>query len=180
MARYSGLALKSLAAAILSFGALPAAYAQEQYPVVASYGGWGVYQVPDECWVSARPQASTVTRNGGGFSMDRGEVSLKVTFRAPDIGRPETSFNAGAAQVDDAAVEAVIDYQSYPFFAGNGDNNIGAWPQTLADDARFVAAMKSGTTATISSFYPGDVEATDTFSLQGFGAALKDARTRCN
>ncbi|MDO9415077.1 hypothetical protein [Pararhizobium sp.] len=138
-----------------------------------------MYDAADECFIAQVASASVITKDGKPFSLARSDVSLIFTFRAPNGEVAESAFEAGAAQVDNADVDAAVDGRSYPFFAGSGADNAGAWAKTVEDDAHFLAAAKGGKVVTISTVFPDNVKSHDTFTLQGFNEALDNAALRC-
>jgi hypothetical protein len=54
-----------------------------------------------------------------------------------------------------------------------------AWPGSREDDTALLAAMRAGSTAVITARSGRGTETRDTFSLQGFTAAMTEAENRC-
>ena len=58
-------------------------------------------------------------------------------------------------------------------------NGEGAWAGSPEEDAKLIAALKSGAEVTISGRSGRGTKTEDTFSLMGFTAAMEEAAKRC-
>lgn len=163
-----------LAVATVSLLAAPG-MAQESTNRVATMTDWSVFteESPKECWGVSRPLESVNTRDGQPAQVRRDEILLFVTFRPGQPG--EISFTGGYPFADGSTVEVAVDGQPYQLFT----DDEWAWPGTPQDDAALLAAMKAGTTATLTARSGRGTQTADTFSLRGFTAAMTDAETRC-
>ena len=113
------------------------------------------------------------TRDGQPVSVRRGDVLLFVTFRP---GKPgEISFTGGYPFAGGSTVEVAVDGNAYQLFT-DGE---WAWPGSAEEDAKLLAALKAGTTATLTARSGKGTQTVDTFSLRGFTAAMEDAGKRC-
>ena len=74
-----------------------------------------------------------------------------------------------------STVDVVVDGNNYQLFT-DGE---WAWPGSAEDDAKLLAALKAGTSATLTARSGKGTQTADTFSLRGFTAAMTDAETRC-
>lgn len=160
-------------AAITLAGA--AAQAQESTNRVATMTDWNVFteENPKECWGVSKPKETVNTRDGQPVSVRRGDILLFVTFRP---GKPgEISFTGGYPFAGGSTVDVSIDGTSYQLFT-DGE---WAWPGSVEDDAKLLAAMKKGTTAVLTARSGRGTQTKDTFSLRGFTAAMEDAEKRC-
>ncbi len=165
---------RALAVAALMALATPAV-AQESTNRVATMTDWNVFteESPKECWGVSKPKESVNSRDGQPVSVRRGDILLFVTFRP---GKPgEISFTGGYPFAGGSTVEVAIDGQPYQLFT-DGE---WAWPGSAEDDAALLAAMKAGTTATLTARSGRGTQTVDTFSLRGFTAAMEDAEKRC-
>lgn len=152
-----------------------AAQAQESTNRVATMTDWNVFteESPKECWGVSKPKETVNTRDGQPVSVRRGDILLFVTFRP---GKPgEISFTGGYPFASGSTVDVSIDGTSYQLFT-DGE---WAWPGSAEEDAKLLAAMKAGTTATLTARSGKGTQTKDTFSLRGFTAAMTDAETRC-
>ena len=96
-----------------------------------------------------------------------------MTFRP---GKPgEISFTGGYPFVGCSTVDVVVDGNTFQLFT-DGE---WAWPGSAEDDAKLLAALKAGTTATLTARSGKGTQTADTFSLRGFTAAMEDAGKRC-
>jgi hypothetical protein len=165
---------RTLAVAAITFSGA-AALAQESQNRVATMTDWNVFveETPKECWGVSKPKETVNTRDGQPVSVRRGDILLFVTFRP---GKPgEISFTGGYPFAGGSTVEVSIDGTAYQLFT-DGE---WAWPGSADEDAKLLAALKAGTTATLSARSGKGTQTLDTFSLRGFTAAMEDAEKRC-
>ena len=123
------------------------AVAQESTNQVAAMTDWSVFveENPKECWGVSSPKETVNTRDGQPVSVRRGDILLFVTFRP---GKPgEISFTGGYPFAGGSTVDVVVDGNTYQLFT-DGE---WAWPGSAEDDAKLLAALKAGTTATLSA-----------------------------
>jgi hypothetical protein len=149
--------------------------AQESTNRVATMTDWNVFteESPKECWGVSKPKESVNSRDGQPVSVRRGDILLFVTFRP---GKPgEISFTGGYPFAGGSTVDVTVDGQPYQLFT-DGE---WAWPGSAEDDAKLLAALKAGTTATLTARSGRGTQTADTFSLRGFTAAMEDAEKRC-
>lgn len=150
------------------------AMAQESTNRVATMTDWNVFteESPKECWGVSKPKESVNTRDGKPASVNRSDILLFVTFRP---GKPgEISFTGGYPFAPGSTVEVAVDGNGFQLFS-DGE---WAWPGP-GEDAKLLAAMKAGTTATLTARSARGTQTVDTFSLRGFTAAMEDAGKRC-
>ncbi|MCZ8077843.1 MAG: invasion associated locus B family protein [Rhodobacteraceae bacterium] len=162
----------ALFAATLTGGAV---FAQESDNRVAVTSDWNVFteEEPKECWGVTVPKETVNTRDGQPVQARRGDILLFVTYRP---GKPgEVSFTGGYPFANGSTVTMNVDGNSYDLFT-DGE---WAWPATPEADAQLLAAMKAGTTATLTARSERGTQTQDTFSLRGFTAAMTEAETRC-
>jgi Invasion associated locus B (IalB) protein len=165
---------RALAVAALTLAAT-VANAQESTNRVATMTDWNVFteESPKECWGVSKPKETVNTRDGQPVSVRRGDILLFVTFRP---GKPgEISFTGGYPFAGGSTVEVAVDGQPYQMFT-DGE---WAWPGSAEDDAKLLAALKAGTSATLTARSGKGTQTVDTFSLRGFTAAMEDAEKRC-
>jgi hypothetical protein len=165
---------RALAVAAFSLAASVAS-AQESTNRVATMTDWNVFteESPKECWGVSKPKESVNSRDGQPVSVRRGDILLFVTFRP---GKPgEISFTGGYPFAGGSTVDVTVDGQPYQLFT-DGE---WAWPGSAEDDAKLLAALKNGTTATLTARSGRGTQTADTFSLRGFTAAMEDAEKRC-
>lgn len=169
----------SLAFCCAAFAAAPA-LAQATAERVAAHNDWSVFVAgePQECYIVAQPMGSTARRDGQPVEVDRGDIRLFVRFNPSENVSNEVSFRSGYPLREGSPVRVTVGSDGFDFSPVAGDANEWAWPQP-EDDARIVAAMRSGSTATVTGVSSRGTETTDTFSLSGFTAAVNEAESRC-
>jgi hypothetical protein len=160
----------------LAAGAAAAQQAGGEAQCVSANTAWSVcvWPEPKECWAVAKPRETVNTRDGRTVSVRRGDILLFVTYR-PGAAAGEVSFTGGYPFAPGSTVGVDIDGQSFQMFA-DGE---WAWPAKPEDDAALLAAMKGGSTATLTARSGRGTQTKDTFSLQGFTAGLTEAEARC-
>lgn len=170
---------KTGAAALLACAlSLGAAQAQTQARVDASKD-WSVFQAgPDGqkiCWIVSKPTASVASRGGKTVQVNRGDIFLMVSIRPADGVVNEVSFLGGYPFKPDSKVEVKIGTDSFSMFT-EGEN---AWSPSPEDDNRIVAAFRRGANAKMEGVSSRGTKTVDTFSLNGFTAALDSATSLC-
>lgn len=165
---------RTLALAAITFAGA-AASAQESTNRVATMTDWNVFteESPKECWGVSKPKETVNSRDGQPVSVRRGDILLFVTFRPGKAG--EISFTGGYPFAGGSTVEVSVDGNAFQLFT-DGE---WAWPGSADDDAKLLAALKAGTSATLTARSGKGTETKDTFSLRGFTAAMEDAGKRC-
>jgi invasion protein IalB len=167
-----------LALAALGLAAGPAA-AQEESSTnrVATETDWSVFveDDPTECWAVSQPKETVNTRDGRVVAVRRGDILLFVFYRPSANVAGQVSFTGGYPFAEGSTVEVEISGNNYSLYT-DGE---WAWPATPEEDARIVAAMRAGATATLTARSSRGTTTKDTFSLLGFTAASQDAEQRC-
>ncbi|MFT7057749.1 MAG: hypothetical protein ACJASV_000249 [Pseudorhodobacter sp.] len=166
----------ALVGAMLGMGA-SAAFAQSETECVSAQTDWSVcvWPQPKECWGVSKPKESVNTRDGNPVSVRRGDILMFVTFRPGAGASGEVSFSGGYPFASGSTVRVEIDGSAFELFS-DGE---WAWPSSTTDDAALLAAMKRGASATVTGRSGRGTQTKDTFSLQGFTAAMQEAETRC-
>jgi invasion protein IalB len=166
------------AAAILGAGNAPA---QQQAERVAVHTDWSVFTPanPRECYIVSPPTSSAARRNGQPVEVNRGDIRLFVTFRPGESVRNEVSFTGGYPFQAGTPVRLQVGSDTFNLNPGAGDASGWAWPASADEDERIVAALRRGSTATVTGVSSRGTTTIDTFSLMGFTAAVNDAGARC-
>ncbi|QYK41713.1 MAG: hypothetical protein KF887_00785 [Paracoccaceae bacterium] len=161
----------------LTAGAAMAQQAGGETECVSAKTDWSVCVWPDpkECWGVSKPKETVNTRDGRAVSVRRGDILLFVTFRPGSGARGEISFTGGYAFAGGTPVRVAIEGRNFDLVA-EGE---WAWPGSTEDDAALLAAMRAGASAVITARSSRGTETKDTFSLQGFTAAMTEAENRC-
>ncbi len=176
MTSISGRNFGRLMIATALIGAAGLATAQESTNQVAVKTDWSVFteESPKECWGVSSPKETVNSRDGAPVSVRRGDILLFVTFR-PGGANGEVSFSGGYPFAPGSTVVMDIDGKTFDMIA-DGE---WAWPANAGDDAQLLAALRAGSTATLSGQSGKGTQTKDTFSLRGFTAAMEEAETRC-
>lgn len=134
--------------------------------------GEGAKQV---CWVVTQPTAKSAKRGGKEVQVQRGDIFLMVTARKADKVKNEVSFLSGYPFKGGSKVEVRVGAKRFSLFT-DGEN---AWTTSNSQDNQVTAAFRAGAKATVIGTSQRGTTTTDTFSLSGFTAALKEAQARC-
>jgi hypothetical protein len=166
----------ALGGLLLGLGA-SAAFAQSETECVSAQTDWSVcvWNEPKECWGVSKPKESVNTRDGQPVSARRGDILMFVTFRPGSGAKGEVSFTGGYPFAPGSTVNVNIDGKQFELFS-DGE---WAWPASTSDDAGLLAAMKAGGSAVVTARSGRGTQTADTFSLQGFTAAMGEAEQRC-
>ena len=171
--KLSGILLAGLTAAFATSAA-----AQDSANRVAANTDWSVFveDEPKECWGVSAPKVIENTRDGQPVEVRRGDILLFVFYR-PDAGvSGQIAFTGGYPFAEGSTAELDIGGTNFQMVT-QGE---WAWPATPEEDARVVAAMKGGATATIVARSGRGTRTEDQFSLLGFTAAVEEAQRRCS
>ena len=155
-------------------------YAQASAERVAAHNAWAVFVAgnPKECYIVSQPTSTVARRGGQNVQVNRGDIRMFVRFNPGESVRNEVSFTGGYPFDQSTPVKVAIGSESFDLTPGPGDASGWAWP-AAEDDARIVAAMRRGSTATVTGVSTRGTTTVDTFSLSGFTAAVNEAESRC-
>jgi Invasion associated locus B (IalB) protein len=147
---------------------------------VAAHTDWAVFVAgdPKECYIVSPPTTSVARRGGDTVEVNRGDIRLFVAFRPGEGVANEVSFTGGYPFKEGGTIKLEVGSESFNMGAGTGDASEWAWTAP-EDDANAVAALRRGSTATVTGVSSRGTTTVDTFSLMGFTAAVTDAEARC-
>lgn len=169
---------------IAALGALAAsvAWAQESTNRVAAVTDWSVFVETDPetvCWGVSSPKESVNTdAEGRPKAVKRSDILLFITFKKGGPATPEVSFVGGYPFAGGSKVTMDIAGTVFELFTDDNDPE-AAWAGDSQEDAKIIAAMKSGASAVLKGNSSRGTRTADTFSLLGFTAAMEEAQKRC-
>ena len=160
------------------------ASAEETTNLVARHTDWSVFvgKGPKECWAVTAPKESANTRDGKKVTVRRGNIALFVFNRPDSDVKGQVTFTGGYPFANNLIIKLDLDGVTYdlrPEPMAESPKDEWAWPPSPADDAKIIAAMKRGAKAVVTAQSERGTVTKDTFSLNGFTAAVKDAEKRC-
>lgn len=167
----------AVAGVFLATGSITA-NAQETENRVAVKTDWSVYveDNPTECWAVSAPRETVNTdANGNIKAVRRGEIYMLVFNRPSESIKGQIQFAGGYPFAPGSTVSVQIGDSKFDLFT-EGES---AWPASGAEDAKIIAAMKRGASATVTGRSSRGTITKDTFSLLGFTAAVEEAESRC-
>ncbi len=165
----------AVSAVVLTLALAGGAAAQVSTNRVAATTDWSVFVEgnPQECWGVSAPKESVNTKDGKPVAVRRGDILLFITFSPGKNG--EVSFSGGYPFAPGSTVGLDVGGTKFDLFS-DGE---WAWPASPEDDVKIVAALKSGTSAVLTAHSARGTQTQDTFSLNGFSAAVDEASKRC-
>lgn len=134
-----------------------------------------VWNEPKECWGVSKPKETVNTRDGKIVQATRSEILLFVTFRPTTGAAGEVSFTGGYPFAPGSTVGVDIGGKTFDLVS-DGE---WAWPSSKEDDAAILAALKAGSSAIVTARSSRGTNTKDSFSLNGFTAAMTEAEARC-
>lgn len=159
---------------VVSAGAAWAQDAEETPPEIAN---WTVYvdEDPRQCWVIAAPTSSAFERDGEALdSVRRDDPYMFISYWPEQRRLGEVSFTGGYPFAE-GSVAIEIGETRFDFFS---EGEV-AWALSADQDAQIIAAMREGAEATMVAQSTRGTNTRDTFTLDGFAAAIDDASVRC-
>ncbi len=153
---------------------------------VAANSDWSVFveSNPKQCWSVSAPKETLNQRNGRAVAVRRGTTQLMVHHFPSKSVTGQVAFTSGYPFAEGTTVDLEIDGNKFVLLPGTeetGETHAEwAWPETEADDATIIAAMKKGKTAIVRGRSQRGTDTIDTFSLIGFTASHTEAAKHCS
>lgn len=149
--------------------------AQESTNNVATTKNWSVFTEsdPKQCWGVSAPKETVNTKDGKPTTVRRGDILLFVTYDS--TGKGVISFSGGYPFAGGSTVKMQVGDATFDLFT-DGE---WAWPSSPEEDAKILAALKAGAEAKLTASSAKGTKTEDTFSLDGFSAAVDEAAKRC-
>ena len=119
------------------------------------------------CYIHGKP------RKSAGKYKVRGPTYMQVTHRTVSRARNEVSITAGYIFKKDSAVSVKIDKKTFSMYTAGAT----AWSE---DDSTLVAAMRAGTSMTVTGMSKRGTVTKDRYSLSGFTLAHKAINRACH
>jgi hypothetical protein len=144
---------------------------------VATSTAWSVFEDTDprECWAVSAPTETVNTRDGRVVAVRRGDILLMTFFRPGAGVQGQITFTGGYPFAPGSTVNMRVGDESYEMFT-EGE---WAWPASVEDDRKILAAMKRGVDAVLTARSARGTQTKDTFSLLGYTSAVEEAEKRC-
>lgn len=169
--------VRGLTGGVVALAATAAFGQEESTNRVAAETDWSVFveSDPTECWSVSSPKETVNTKNDRVVAVRRGDILLFVLYRPGSEISGQVSFTGGYPFASGSTVTLAVGSSTFELFT-DGEY---AWSASNSDDAKIITALKRGTDATVSARSARGTKTKDTFSLQGFTAALEEAEKRC-
>lgn len=137
---------------------------------------WTVFvdEDPLQCWVVSEPVAVLNTVDGEEVTVNRGETLAFISYWPEQNRLGEVSFTGGYPFAE-GSVRVEIGEASFEMFR-EGEM---AWALSIEADREIIDAMRSGSEVVFYGQSTRGTDTRDTFSLEGFAAAIADAEARC-
>jgi invasion protein IalB len=176
--RSAGTALPIILAAAFALvgGGDGRAWAQADQPtLLGQYGDWGAYTAsPDGkkvCFALSKPKASKTEPPG----RKRDQAYMFISTRPSENVRNEVSVIIGYPFKTSSDATAEIGTTKFAMYT----HNDGAWIKNVAEETRFIDAMRKGADLTVKGTSGRGTQSVDQFSLKGLAQALERAEKEC-
>lgn len=154
--------------------AVPVSVPAQQAEYIATHRDWHAFQYTENgnrvCYVASQP-----TREEGNYTQ-RGDVFVLVTHRPAEDSRNVVSFITGYTYEAGSTVSVEIDNTEQFTLITNNDT---AWTRDAQVDQALVGAMRAGLTMVVRGTSSRGTLTTDTYSLRGVTAALREIDRAC-
>lgn len=141
--------------------------------LIEQHGNWAAYMFMENnnkvCYMVSQPQKSE-----GNYSK-RGEVYALVTHRPVEKSKNVFSYIAGYPYKAGSEATMTVNNQKFRLFTQDDS----AWAPDEATDNKITDAIKRGSSLVVKGASARGTETTDTFSLNGSGAAYKAISAEC-
>ena len=134
-----------------------------------------IFENAKECWAVSEPIDQKITLNGRKVKARRGKIQLFVVFKPGSEVSGQITFTGGYPFAK-KIVELDVDGKK---FALSRIEDEWAWPDTIEDDKKILAALKRGGKAKVIGHSTRGKTTIDTFSLLGLTAATDTALKKC-
>lgn len=179
MTKFLKLGTIALLAALMAGSILPGAAEAQAQARVDAKKDWSVFQAGEGqqkvCWIVSQPTKTGASRNGKSVEVQRGDIFLMVSIRPADGVVNEVSYLSGYPFKKGSEVGAVVGQKKFALFT-EGEN---AWSPSAQDDAALIEAFRRGSDAKLEGESTRGTKTVDSFSLNGFSAALEAAAGLC-
>lgn len=160
----------------LILGAVPAS-AADQPTLLGASRDWTAYQAnsPDGkvCYALSKPTAVVPKKSA------RDPIFVIISVWPARNVKDELQIVPGYAYKEGEPVYAQVGSTRTEFFTRNDGKAGSAWVKEVADEAALVAAMRGGSTLTVTGVSKRGTKTTDTYSLSGITTALDRAHSAC-
>lgn len=152
-----------------------AASAQVEPNLLVQFADWGTYLATPGgkkvCYALSKPTTSKTEPAG----RKRDQPFMLISNRPAESVRNEVSLIIGYPFKPNS--DAIAEIGTAKFVMQT--QNDGAWFKSVAEDARFVDAMRKGADATVKGMSGRGTATVDQFSLKGLSQALDRADREC-
>ena len=151
--------------------------AETRPTLVGDFRDWHVYRLGAGagrlCYALSEPKQM----NPSGANRD--QVSFLISTWPGRRVHNEPSVVPGYPYRPGSKVQVQVGTDRFDFFTRNEGTNGGAWAEVAADEARLVAALRRGSTMTVTGTSTRGTLTRDNYSLAGFSAALDRLDEEC-
>lgn len=151
--------------------------AAESATLLGVFDSWSAYSAGQgdahTCYVLSKPRA--VQPRGA----RRGPIFLMVSDWPARKVKAEPQIVYGYPTKENGAASLGIGGDKFTFFMRNLQADGSGWLKNLGDNARLITAMRGGVTAVARGLSKRGTTTVDTYSLNGFSAALDKAHAAC-
>jgi hypothetical protein len=162
--------------AVLAVGGATGAVAADPN-LMGNFQDWHVYNTGSgadrSCFVVSPPQEMTPK------GVNRGSVFFMVTTWPARNVKNQPSVVPGYPYKDMSTVSVQVGSDKFEFFTQNDASNGGAWMESPDDEQKLLAAMKRGSSMSVTGTSSRGTLTRDNYSLSGISAALDKMTSDC-
>lgn len=175
MEKAKSMTKKAIVAGIAALTTLAVVGSAEAANKVATHGYWTAWTDTDAngkiCYISSTPQDSQPA------NVKRGAIHFIITHREGSNKRNEVATLVGYPFQPGGEASATVDGKAYPMVTDSAQE--AGWLASTADEPSFVEAMKRGSELVVRGISTRGTRTTDTYSLSGVTAAMKEIDGAC-
>lgn len=164
---------KTLLWAALAGVSIVTGAAAQEVKTLGTFGKWSAYSFEEGgkqvCYAATSPIKSE------GAYKSRGEIQAQVSHRPAEPATDVVTIVAGYSYKPDSDANISVGSRRFDLFTVEGR----AWARDAKTDKDLVQAFIKGNSMVVKGVSSRGTPTTDTFSLQGFGAAYKAIGDAC-
>ncbi|HUN53468.1 MAG TPA: invasion associated locus B family protein [Candidatus Sulfotelmatobacter sp.] len=144
---------------------------------IGTFGDWSAYTLNEgkakTCYIVSHPKSMEPK------GAKRGEVSILVSHKQGDKGKGEINVNGGYNYKKGSKVELAVEKERFDLVTFDKPGYLDSAFAAEGKDDAVVAALEKGQKAVVKGTSDKGSATTDTYSLNGVGAALKAIWSAC-
>jgi invasion protein IalB len=175
--KFDSLTIAASVLTALGLGAGAVQAAEQKPALIGDFRDWHVYRMGAGanrlCYALSEPKQMSPA------GANRDQVSFLISTWPGRNVHNEPSVVPGYPYRVGSKVQVQVGNARFDFFTRNEGDNGGAWAQIAADEPKLIAALKKGSTMTVTGTSQRGTLTRDNYSLSGISAALDKLQAEC-